>query len=219
VTINGPAAAAATYHVEGPFHCFGMSLRAIGWKSLVGLPAHQVANQVLSGVEIFGPEVLALLVRLRRLDRLEDMIRAVEPFLLARRRPVPLPHVALAAAVRDWVASGEPGIEGLYARAPMSPRQVTRLCNEYFGGPPKHLERKFRAIRAAMRIYKGEDPKDAAARFSDQPHMIKELRRFTGHTPTSLREGIDPLLAMTLEKETFHLLPEVIAESVDAGGR
>lgn len=216
VMVNGPGTAAVSWHVDGPFHCFGISLRAIGWKALVGLPAHEVGNQVLDGVSLFGPEALALLVRLRRLDRLADMIRAAEPFLIARLQPVPAPHVALAIAVREWAASGEPGIEGLYARAPMSRRQVTRLCNEYFGGPPKLLERKYRAIRAAMRIYQGEDPKDAAARFSDQPHMIKELKRFTGHTPTTLKDGIDPILAATLENETFHFLPDVIPESVDA---
>lgn len=216
VMVIGPGIAAASYHVDGPFLLFGFSLRPTGWKSLIGLHAHKVANQIVSGVEIFGPEALAQLVRLRRLDRLEDMVRAVEPFLLARRKPVPRAHAELAVAVRQWVASGEPGIEGLYARAaPMSPRHVTRLCNEYFGGPPKHLERKFRAIRAAMRIYQGEDPKDAAAPFSDQPHMINELRRYTGHTPTTLRERIDPVLAATLDNESFHFLPDTIPESVD----
>jgi AraC-like DNA-binding protein len=217
VMINGPGTAASTHHIDGPFHCFGLSLRATGWKALVGLPAHKVGNRVLGGVELFGPEALALLVRLRRLDRVEDMVRAVEPFLVARRKPVPRTHLALNVAVREWVASGEPGVDGLFARAGMSRRQVTRLCNEYFGGPPKLLERKFRAIRAAMRIYHGEDPKDAAAPFADQPHMIKELKRFTGHTPTTLRDGIDPVLAFTLDNESFHFLPDVIPEAVDVG--
>ncbi len=211
--LTGPGTAATSYHVDGPMHCFGMSLRAIGWKALVGLPAHEVSNRVLDGVPLFGPEALALLVRLRRLDRLEDMIRAVEPFLLPRLKPVPPSHLALARAVREWAASGEAGIDGLFARADMSRRQVTRLCNEYFGGPPKLLERKYRAIRAAMKICRGDDPKDAAAPFSDQPHMIKELKRFTGHTPTSLRDGADPLLAMTLDNESFQFLPDVIPES------
>ena len=38
VMINPAGTAAASYRIEGPFHCFGVSLRAIGWKSLIGLP-------------------------------------------------------------------------------------------------------------------------------------------------------------------------------------
>lgn len=218
VMINGPGTAATSYCVEGPFRCFGVSLRAIGWKALIGLPAHKVANRVLDGAELFGPEALDLLGRLRALDRIEDMIAEVEPFLRARLRPVPPAHVALARAVREWTASGEPGVEALYARLDMSDRQATRLCNEYFGGPPKHLERKYRAIRAAMRIYQGASNADAAEAFSDQSHMIKDVKHFTGHTPTSLREGIDPVLAITLDNETFHFMPEVIPEAVDLSG-
>jgi AraC-like DNA-binding protein len=215
VMVNGAGTAAASYKVEGPFHCFGVSLRAVGWKALIGLPAHKVADRVLDAVDIFGPCVLPLLERLRGMTTLAEMTAAVEPLLYARRRVVPAAHLALARAVREWAATEEPVIEGLYARVDMSERQVMRLCNEYFGGPPKLLERKFRAIRAAMRIYQGEDPGDVAGRFADQSHMINEVRRFTGHTPGSLREKIDPVLAVTLDNETFHFLPDVIPESVD----
>ena len=219
VTINPPGTGAAAYRIDGPFYCFGVSLRAIGWKSLIGLSANKVTNRLLDGADLFGPEALTLLERLRGMERIEDMIAAVEPFLLARRRRVPEAHLALARAVREWAASGAEGVEALYAMVEMSERQVMRVCNEYFGGPPKLLERKFRAIRAAMRIYQGGDPADAAEPFADQSHMINEIRRFTGHTPTSLKAGIDPVLAITLDSETFHFLPEVIPESVDPGGK
>ncbi|MCW3848000.1 AraC family transcriptional regulator [Sphingomonas sp. LB-2] len=223
VMINPPGTGAAAYHVDGPFHCFGVSLRAIGWKSLIGLPANKVTNRLLDGAELFGTQALDLLERLRAMATIEEMIAAVEPFLLARRRRVPEAHLALARAVREWAAAGASGgaggVEALYAMVDMSERQVMRVCNEYFGGPPKMLERKFRAIRAAMRIYQGGDPADAAEPFADQSHMINEVRRFTGHTPTSLRAGIDPVLALTLDSETFHFLPDVIPESVDPGGK
>ncbi|MEI9926470.1 MAG: DUF6597 domain-containing transcriptional factor [Sphingomonas sp.] len=217
VLVNGPWSGAASYRVDGPFQVFGVSLRAIGWKALIGLPAHQVTDRLLDAEVLFGPEAGALLATLQALqdrpDAIEAMIAVVEPFLLARRRPVPRAHIALAIAVREWAASPEPRIDALYAAIDMGPRQVMRLCNEYFGGPPKLLQRKFRAIRAAMRIYQGEDPKDVAGPFSDQPHMINEIRRFTGHTPKTLRDGIDPVLAITLDNETFHFLPEVIPEA------
>lgn len=217
VMITGAGTAAAYWRVRGPLRCFGVAMRGTGWKSLIKLPAHKAADRVIDGEALFGPEAGALFGRLRRLDTLQEMIAAVEPFLIARAKRVPPEHIALAVAVREWAASDEPVIGRLYDRVAMSPRQVMRLCNEYFGGPPKHLERKFRAIRAAMRIHQGEDPADVAGRFSDQSHMINEIKHFTGHTPGSLRAGIDPILAITLANESFHFLPDVIPESVDPG--
>ncbi|MCW3838368.1 helix-turn-helix domain-containing protein [Sphingomonas canadensis] len=217
VSLTGPGQAAAPYRLDGPCHCFGVALRPLGWKSLVGLPADKVAGRVLDAADVFGPEAAVLLERLRMMTTIEEMVAAVRPFLLARRRRIPPGHVALARAVREWVASGE-RIDALYRMVPMGPRQATRLCNEIFGGPPKLLERKYRAIRAAIRICNGDNPADVAEPFSDQPHMIKEIKHFTGHTPTTLRDGIDPVVAATLENETFHFLPEVIPESVDPGG-
>ncbi len=216
VMINAPGTAAARYRVEGPFHCFGVSLRPIGWRSLVRLPAHQVADRVIDGAEVFGPEVIALLAELRRLETLEEMIAAVEPFLQARRQSVPVSHLALAQAVREWSASETLDVQALYDAVPgMTPRQVMRLCNEYFGGSPTHLRRKFRALLAALRLYRGERAADVAAPFSDQSHMINEVKHYTGHTPTSLRERIDPVLAATLDKETFYMLPEAVPETLD----
>ncbi len=218
VMVNGPGAAAARYRVAGPFHCFGVSLRPIGWRSLIQIPANRVSETALDADSIFDNEATPLLAPLRNAQSLEEMVAIVEPMLLRHRHRVPEAHLALCRAVREWGASEALGVEALYAMVPMSQRQATRLCNEYFGGPPKLLERKFRAIRAAMRIYQGAPPAVAAAPFFDQSHMIHEVKHFTGHTPTSLREAIDPVLASTLDNETFHILPEVFPESVDPGG-
>lgn len=217
VMVTGPNTCAGVYDIRGPMEVFGVVLRAIGWKALIGLPAHKVANHLLDGATLLGPKTAEVLAKLQRAKGLDEMIAIVEPFLLARRKPVPRAHLDFARVVREWAATDEPAIDGLYARLALSPRQATRLCNEYFGGPPKLLERKFRAIRAAMRIYQGEDLGEAAARFADEPHMIRELRHFTGHTPGTLKGAIDPVLALSLENETFHFLPDVIPESVDPG--
>lgn len=217
VMITGAGTAAAYWRARGPVRCFGVAMRGTGWKSLIKIPAHEASDRVIDGEALFGPEASAVLEQLRRLTTLQEMIALVEPFLIARAKRVPPAHIALAVAVREWAASDEPTIDSLYARIAMSPRQVMRLCNEYFGSPPKHLERKFRAIRAAMRIFQGEDPADVAGRFSDQSHMINEIKHFTGHTPGSLRAGIDPILAITLANESFHRLPDVIPEAVDPG--
>jgi AraC-like DNA-binding protein len=226
VVINGPGTAHWTYRLEGPFRCFGLSLRGIGWRTLIGRPADQVADRLVDGAEIFGAEIHDLYAALRRLETLEEMVAAVEPLLMRRldaARRVPKAHVAFLRIVREWAASGDPALEALYAamaaETGMGQRQVQRLCKEYFAGPPNHLRRKFRAIGAAMRIHQGASLAEVVVPFADQSHMINEIKHFTGQTPGSLRDGIDPVLAATLENEKFHFLPDVIPETVDLNDR
>ncbi|MEZ0496663.1 DUF6597 domain-containing transcriptional factor [Sphingomonas sp. IW22] len=207
VMINGPGTGAAPYRVEGPFHCFGIALSPVGWGSLIGIPAHERADHVTDGIALFGPRAAALLDQLRGLTTLPDMIAASESFLIERARPVPPEHVRLCEAVRAWLAESEvPRVQALFDSIPLSSRQVVRLVNHYFGAPPKLLERKFRALRAASALAEGADPRGVAEPFYDQSHMIREIRHFTGHTPGTLAARMDPVLAMTLSPGAFNEL-------------
>lgn len=207
IMINGPGTGAAAYRVDGPFHCFGAALRPVGWSALIGIPAHERADHVTDGEAIFGAEGSALLETLRELDDIAAMAAVAEPFLLARARPVPPSHHRLCETVRQWLTSSDaPRVAALFDAVPLSSRQVVRLVNQYFGAPPKLLERKFRALRAATALADGADPREVAEGFYDQPHMIREIKHFTGHTPGSLASRMDPVLAMTLSPAAFNEL-------------
>lgn len=207
VMINGPGTGAARYRVAGPFHCFGVALRPVGWMSLIGVPAHERADHVTDGEAVFGPDAAALLDRLRGCATIEAMVALAEPFLLARARRVPPEHQRLCELVRQWLASSPtPRVQALFDTVPLSSRQVVRLVNQYFGAPPKLLERKFRALRAAVAMAEGAEPRTLAEAFYDQPHMIREIRHFTGHTPGTLAARMDPVLAATLSPDAFNEL-------------
>ena len=222
IMIQGPGTAAASYRMTGPVRCFGVSLRAIGWKALIGIPAHKVTDHIIDGEKLFCEKAPALWQQLREMETIDEMIVAIEPLLRLRQfevKPVPRAHLVFLRAVREWAATKDPAIDDLYTRIRQSSnvgeRQVQRLCKDYFAGSPAHLRRKFRAIGAAMRIYQGAAVDEVVEPFSDQSHMINEIRHFTGHTPSTLRAKADPVLALTLASETFHFLPDVIPESVD----
>lgn len=224
VMINPPGTAASTYTMRGPFHCFGISLRGIGWKTLVGLPAYRITDSIVDATGGDCGDIPAQLARLQALDDIDAMVAEIAPRLenyIRQSPPVPKTHLAFLAAVREWGAGVDPDLATLYAataqRAGIGERQVQRLCKDYFAGSPAHLKRKFRAIGAAMRIYQGARIEEVVGPFADQAHMIHEIRHFTGHTPGSLRGNIDPVLAATLDSETFHFLPDVIPEEVDLG--
>src|SRR3546814_13889744 len=72
----------------------------------------------------------------------------------------------------------------------MSIRAVARMTRHYYGLSPRMLARKYRAVRTAAAIARGET-RDAAAlgdAFYDQSHLIRETKRFTGATPGQLRK-------------------------------
>lgn len=222
IMVSGPGTAAAHYKLRGPVTCFGVTLRAVGWKALIGLPANKFTDHNIDGSKLFCERAPALLQQLRGMSTLDQMISAFAPLLIMRQeevKPVPDPHFPFLEAVREWAASEAPTIDELYAvigdTSGLGERQVQRLCLEYFGSSPAKLKRKFRAIRAAMQIYQGAPMSVVVGPFADQSHMINEVKHFTGHTPTSLRSGIDPVLAVTLGDADFHFLPEVFPEEVD----
>lgn len=203
VMINGPGTGAAAYRVEGPFHCFGAALRPIGWCALIGMPAHARADHVTDGEQVFGPEATALLETFRATDTLAEMVAMAEPFLLQHVRPIPADHVHMAEVVQRWLRDDAVNVHALFAALPWSERHATRLINTYFGSGPKKLVRKWRALRAAARLLAGDDPRDVAEPFYDQPHMIREVREFTGHTPRTLPDNADPVMIATLRHDAF----------------
>lgn len=222
IMVAGPGTAAASYRMRGPVLCFGVVLRAIGWKAMIGVPAHKVSDHIIDGEKLFCERAPMLLRQLRTMHTLDEMISGIAPLLIMRQeevKPVPDAHFPFLRAVREWGAREDPTIDALYdsirASSGLGERQVQRLCLEYFGGPPTKLKRKFRAIRAAMQIFQGAPLADVLGPFSDQSHMINEIKHFTGHTPTSLRGNKDPALAFTLHDEDLHFLPDVIPEPVD----
>ncbi|TKD52021.1 helix-turn-helix domain-containing protein [Sphingomonas baiyangensis] len=208
VMVSGPGTGAASWRVEGPFHCFGMALRPVGWGALIGIPADERADHVTDGVAVFGQEAAALYDALATCDGgVEAMVALAEPFIVRYARPLPIAHQQLCEAVRIWLANPLPQpVAALYASLAISPRQTERLVNRYFGAPPKLLERKFRALHAAAALLDGADAADIAGAFYDQSHMIREIRHFTGHTPGALATRIDPLLALTLQPQAFNEL-------------
>lgn len=225
IMVAGPGTASASYRIRGPVLMFAVVLRAIGWKALIGLPANKFTDHIINGEKLFCEQAPALWQRMQSMETLDEMISGIAPLLIMRQeevKPVPVAHYPFLRSVREWAATDGSTIAELYARVQetsgLGERQVQRLCLDYYGSRPTHLRRKFRAIRAAMKLYQRKALDDVIEPFSDQSHMINEVKLFTGHTPTSLRTSRDPSLRLTLDNENFHFLPDVIPEPVDLRG-
>jgi AraC-like DNA-binding protein len=113
---------------------------------------------------------------------------------------VPDPRIATIDA---WIIAGDGwDIDALSARLGLSRRSVERLTLATHGATPKRLAAKYRTLQAAGRMAVGEvtDWRDAVAigGFVDQPHFIREFRRFVGATPQRFLRQPDSFAATLL---------------------
>jgi AraC-like DNA-binding protein len=197
VAINAPQMKATPCLIEGPALLIGASLTQPGWQELANLPADKVSDQLLSPAQIFSDVQIAMLERAAAdcaagritprdvCDQMAEVIAAAPHAL----RP---DHVAVIEAMMRWLGSAfDPPLAALYDAVAVSPRQVQRISRRYFGVAPAQVLKRFRAIRAAMVLANPTLP-DAfrdqmLASFFDQAHLIRDIRRYTGRTPTQLR--------------------------------
>lgn len=183
-----------TYH--GPFWCFGASFSPHGWAALTGASVKEYGNRYMHASELLGEDIDRFyedIVPRRLSGETSDQEACIElaEWIRPRLNPVSDDHERVMDKVLAWLGSSlNPPIEDLVADEQYSRRQIERLVQRYFGFAPKGLARKFRAVRAANLLAQpnltDEAEAEIADAFFDQPHMIREIRRFCGFTPSRL---------------------------------
>ncbi len=213
VSLFGPCTAAAEFSLNGPFLVFGLALSPLGFVALTGKAASSYADRLVNAADIFGSDITVLGKKLS--DGFADgsmshadLVHEISDFLLPYARTIPASHIGLIQIVAAWISSEfDPDIDLLYSKLTMSRSTATRLITRYFGSPPKPLMRKYRALRAASHLCDPSCPAELRTKiealFYDQPHMIREIRHFTGRTPGSLDGDDSKILRMWLSKDNY----------------
>lgn len=211
-----PMKRAASFRMEGPARVCGISLTTLGWASLAGLPVDRFGHCTFPVHEILGEQASARVARAGEAFAAgevtaERACAALTEVMRDSLSPILPQHIRFIEAMSDWLSSGlNPSFDDLLDRMPVSPRQVQRLARRYFGKPPTGLVRRYRAIRAATLLSQEtlapEMRSQVLDAFFDQAHMIRDIRHFTGRTPTGLgREG-ETLAANTLGPQGYGVI-------------
>ncbi len=213
-SLYGPCSSALEFSFTGPFVDFGVALTAAGFVALSGQSAKDCADTVMDAGNCLGREIDALTEQLREMappgsnPPIEEMARLVSDFLLTQITPIPDLHLKLIDTVNKWLHSSlSPDVDELFALLAFSRSTATRLISRYFGTTPKALMRKYRALRAAKILV---DPAtshlkkaEVESHFYDQPHMIREIRHFTGRTPGMLDDTDTGIFRLWLGKGDY----------------
>jgi AraC-like DNA-binding protein len=203
-TLIGPRNSATRVIGSGsPMRMFGYGLNPAGWAVMSGMHADVGADQVHSAVELIGSPLDAYMSAIAACQTLAQMVAITiersTGFFAERKQPA----LWFIRATESWLESSlVPEISELEVATGLSRRQIERLAKQYFGGPPKFLIRKYRALRAANAIAQGkgdwQDYMDGT--FYDQSHFIREIKEFTGMTPSAIRGAASPLATLTFAR-------------------
>ncbi|RNJ61361.1 MAG: AraC family transcriptional regulator [Porphyrobacter sp. IPPAS B-1204] len=206
VFINGPQMRSARALLEGPVLQIGASLTHTAWQRLANLPADEVHDQLIPAEAVLAADQIAMLEAAAaacREGRIppEALCTHLTQAIASGRHRLHGDQVAVVEAILRWLASGfDPALADLYASVSVSPRQLQRICRRFFGVPPAQVLKRFRALRAAMLLAQPATSQELhdqlMATYFDQAHLIRDIRRYAGRTPTQFRREslVDELL-------------------------
>lgn len=199
----GPTSMATHFDVVGPMQVVGVTVLPLGWAALHLGDAAAAADDIFCLEQRFGQSWHEMLGRLREIENPDDATEAfwsfIRPFLL----PVSPADRRFVEETDRWLADEQsPRVEALQEATGLSARQLARCCNRLYGAPPKYLARKYRALRCAQILARQElDWSEVSGEaFYDQSHFIREMKHFTGLTPTELRERASIVIRLSMDR-------------------
>ena len=155
----------------------------------MGDDADKLTDRAMDAADLFGPWIDEVATALEKATTVEEKLVIGNNFareVLTRNEQPPMWFIR---TVDGWLtASPSPQVPELVEATGMSIRSVERMTKHYYGLSPRMLARKYRAVRAASALARGEglDAAQLGDAFYDQSHLIREIKRFAGATPGQL---------------------------------
>ncbi len=213
IQVVGPTTGPTRSSADGPIHIFGVGVLPAGWAQLLDVDASLLVNRVVDGTEMFGAAATEAFDALKTARNLDHRVRIGHRLAEALARRDAAASTDFTKLVDGWLQSSpSPDVEELVRVAGVTRRQVERNCKRYYGAPPKVLARKYRALRAAIALAKGEASADAllSEGFYDQSHLIREVKAFTGVTPKKFTEDLPTLAQLVMQRTEIEGLNPLI---------
>lgn len=207
VTVIGPTLSATRFDIAGPVLVFGISLLPAGWTALVREDASRHTADVVDGVALFGALVADALDAMRGALSTDMMVAIADRTMRALAAEADDPPLWFTKLADRWLlGSASPKVDAFVAELGLSARQVERLTRRSYGGPPKLIARKYRALRAASLLgTDGVQWQDVASEgYYDQSHFIRDFKQFTGLTPRQFQSDPSPVTRLMLQRRTLN---------------
>jgi AraC-like DNA-binding protein len=172
-----------------------LDLTPLGARAFFGLPMSELAGRALPLADLLTGDARDFCARLAELPTWDAKLDAVEALVEKRLAAARLDARPVAWALRQIEARGGAVDVGALARElGWSHKHLIARFRDQVGLPPKRVARVVRFDRLLQRLRRGTDTPwaDLALElgFSDQAHLAREVRAFTGRTPTGTRAAL-----------------------------
>ena len=207
ICLLGPTSMATHFDVAGPMQVIGVTVLPLGWAALRLGDADAIVDDALDLRARFGAPWWEMLHILRSIEETHEATDAFWAFIRAQLHPVSPAERRFVEETDRWLANEQsPRVEILQDKTGLSARQLARWCNRLYGAPPKYLARKYRALRCAQTLTREELDwsQISGDAFYDQSHFIREIKHFTGLTPTELRERASIVTRLSMKRADLH---------------
>lgn len=172
----------------GPSAILGVRFQPLGAWRVLGIPQHELAEQVLDLDAVLGDGVQALRQRLLEQTDPAQRLLQFEGWLLQGAEARGEPHYAVRWALRRMREShGQVAVQALAAELGYSRKHLAQLFQREAGLTPKALARVLRFSHVLARLRGGGTPQwEVLAQdcgYYDQSHLIREFQALAGHAP------------------------------------
>lgn len=166
---------------------YQLYLDVLGARRLLGVPAGDLANQLVALDDVLGGFGVEFAERLAAAGSAQER-HATAQRLLASRLSLDQPPAREVAYVlaRLRATAGAARVEALAAEVGWSRRHLAARFREAVGLTPKAVGRLLRVEHAAQQVRAGEPLADVAygAGYADQAHFNRDFRELVGCTPS-----------------------------------
>ncbi len=164
-------------------------LRPLGAYTLLGVPMTELRGQAVDLADVFGPEGRRVVERLRAEPTWLGRFAVLDRLLLHRLSTGPRPAPEVARAWQLLQASGgSMPIGRIAAEVGWSHKHLITRVSQQIGLAPKTAARLIRFDRVLQALDRPGRPgwarAAAEAGYADQSHLIRDVRTFTGGTPS-----------------------------------
>lgn len=188
---------------SGTVSIFGIRFRPEGFARLVRFPLSDVSQMVVDIRDLFGPEATLIEERLFESDGPMARVRCIEDILLQRTRAAgAAPGLAGSAVDLIRKARGNLAISALCSRLGVGYKRLERAFGDEIGVGPKLYTQIVRFKSAAAHLTSNPGAPDTFPEgYFDQPHFIREFKRFAGLTPREFRERRENISSFLLNTD------------------
>lgn len=196
--VSGLHDAPATIAHDGRQHGLQLDLSPLATRSLFGLPAKALANQVVSLDDLLGDTATELWERTWSAPTWSERFDELERVLVSRLLHDGDRGVAAVRPELRWAwqqiadSRGSVSVADLADELGWSRRHLSAQFRDEFGMTPRTVSRIAR-FDAATSLLRGRQQLTLAqvaahAGYADQSHMTREWRRLGGSSPTAWRD-------------------------------